>query len=228
MPRLGAAIGGLMWIPIAALAGALLGLPLLNLTRTLIASRVEAPCTSPLISEKAVYGWCGLNLTAFAIITSLLLTQGALSVLFALLLFELMLALSAVDLLIRRIPNELLLAMLLVFALYKTASAGWELTSSLLGALAAGAVFILPSKFGLNIGWGDVKYAVILGFCFGLVGLLQIMLVMGVAMVGHLVYLYIRKKGTRKSLAAMGPYISLGAATAMVFPLLETLLNFKI
>ena len=40
--------------------------------------------------------------------------------------------------------------------------------------------------------------------------------------------LYIRKKGTRKSLAAMGPYISLGAATAMVFPLLETLLNFKI
>lgn len=217
-----------MWIPIAALAGALLGLPLLNLTRTLIASRVEAPPASPLISGKAVYGWCGLNLSAFAIITSLLLPQGALSVLFALLLFELMLALSAVDLLIRRIPNELLLAMLLVFALYKTASAGWALTSSLLGALAAGAVFILPSKFGLNIGWGDVKYAVILGFCFGLIGLLQIMLVMGVAMVGHLVYLYIRKKGTRKSLAAMGPYISLGAATAMVFPLLETLLNFKI
>jgi len=143
-----------MWIPIAALAGALLGLPLLNLTRTLIASRVEAPFTSPLISGKAVYGWCGLNLAAFAIITSLLLPQGTLSVIFALLLFELMLALSAVDLLIRRIPNELLLAMLLVFALYKTASAGWELTSSLLGAIAAGAVLYSLQNLGLTLAGG--------------------------------------------------------------------------
>jgi Flp pilus assembly protein protease CpaA len=95
--------------------------------------------------------------------------------------------------------------------------------SNLFGAILASVVFLVPSRLGLSIGWGDVKYAFVAGLCFGLLSFVQIMLVAAAGLGVYAVYLYATKKGTLKSSAAMGPYISLGVVATMLFPILSGL-----
>ncbi len=217
-----------MAIPIFALIGALLAIPTRALAKKLVRDRQGEPCESRVLSGTySAEAWVFVCALSWALIAAANQTAGAVRLIQFACVFEIMLCLSAVDLVTRRIPNELLVALLLVFILGEVAggSAAQELTGKLLGALIAAVVFMLPSKMGMNIGWGDIKYATVIGLGLGFAGFLQVTAVMALALGAYAVYLYLSRRGTIKSFAAVGPYLSLGVMSTLVFPVLQTVLK---
>lgn len=217
-----------MAIPIFALVGGLMALPARALAKKLVRDRQGEPCESRMLCGMySAEAWVAVSILGWALIAAANQTAGMVRLIQFVCVFEIMLCLSAVDFVTRRIPNELLAALLLVFVIGTAAeggTAGTTLTSKLLGALIASVVFILPSKMGMNIGWGDIKYATVIGLGVGLAGFLQVTAVMALALGAYAVYLYLARRGTVKSFAAMGPYLSLGVMSTLVFPVLQTVL----
>jgi Flp pilus assembly protein protease CpaA len=205
--------------------GALAGYPARMLSCRLIEDRVESVPESklmqgryslPLWMSASSLGWCAIALA--------LPTASVAQLAYTIAIFEIVLCISAVDGLIRKIPNELLISLILMFLASRLTEGGFTgIKSNLFGAILASVVFLVPSRLGLNIGWGDVKYAFVAGLCFGLLSFVQIMLVAAAGLGVYAVYLYATKKGTLKSSAAMGPYISLGVVATMLFPILSGL-----
>lgn len=213
-------------LPIVALAlGALAGYPARMLSCRLIEDRAESVPESklmqgryslPLWMSASSLGWCAIALA--------LPTASVAQLAYTIAIFEIVLCISAVDGLIRKIPNELLISLILMFLASRLTEGGFTgIKSNLFGAILASVVFLVPSRLGLSIGWGDVKYAFVAGLCFGLLSFVQIMLVAAAGLGVYAVYLYATKKGTLKSSAAMGPYISLGVVATMLFPILSGL-----
>lgn len=130
--------------------------------------------------------------------------------------------LSTVDGLIRKIPNELLAA-LLVFrsVLIIVDGDGGSFKTALIGFAAGFMLFQVPAMLGISIGWGDVKYAGAAGFYLGLAGLFQAILIMAIGMGLYGIYLKITKKGNLKTRVPMGPYLSLGMMLAILFPIVN-------
>ena len=214
-----------MTIPVFAVIGALVALPARALSQKLIRDRQGEPCVSRMLcGTHSAAGWAVISMLGWALIAAANREAGMVRLIQFVCVFELMLCLSAVDILIRRIPNELLLALLSVFVIGGIAGGTLQFKSNLLGALIAAAAFTLPSKMGVNIGWGDVKYAAVIGFGLGLIGFLQVTAVMAITLGIYTVYLYVTRRGSIKSFAAIGPYLSLGAVSALVFPVLQTIL----
>ncbi len=217
-----------MAIPVFALIGALMALPTRALAKKLVRDRQGEPCESRMLSGTySAEVWVFVCALGWALIAAANQAAGMVRLIQFVCVFEIMLCLSAVDLVTRRIPNELLAALLLVFIIGEVAggSAAQELTGKLLGAFIAAAVFVLPSKMGMHIGWGDIKYATVIGLGLGLAGFLQVTAVMALALGAYAVYLYLSRRGTIKSFAAVGPYLSLGVMSTLVFPVLQTLLK---
>ncbi|MEL7602255.1 MAG: prepilin peptidase [Bacillota bacterium] len=214
-----------MLILLFALAGAICSVPIRLLTRQLVAARGGRPDESRLLSgvlSAALF--TALGALGFALLSAVIPMTDIVRLIQFLLVFLILLSLSAVDIVVRRIPNELLLALILVYALGHTLNVGWSgITTNLLGAAIAAILFTLPARLGLQIGWGDIKYAVVIGFCFGLAGLLQVTLVMGLGLGLYAAYLYISRRGGLFTSAAIGPYLSLGAVATMVFPVFTTI-----
>ncbi len=212
--------------PIIALGlGALAGYPARMLSRRLIEDRVESVPASKLFDGPGSLAiWMAASALGWGTIVLALGGASAAQLAYTIAIFEIVLCISAVDALIRKIPNELLISLLLVFLASRLAEGGLAgFQNNLFGAGVASVVFLLPSRLGLSIGWGDVKYAFVAGLCFGLLSFVQIMLVAAAGLGVYAVYLYATKKGNLKSHAAMGPYISLGVFSAMVYPLLTKL-----
>ncbi len=208
--------------PMIALAlGALAGYPARMLAVRLIEDRVESVPESKLMQGRyslpiwmsaSSLGWCAVALALPAASVAQLA--------YTIAIFEIVLCISAVDGLIRKIPNELLVSLMLIFLASRLTGGGLAgIKSNLFGAILASVVFLVPSRLGLCIGWGDVKYAFVAGLCFGLLSFVQIMLVAAVGLSVYAVYLYATRKGTLKTSAAMGPYISLGVVATMLFPM---------
>ena len=135
-------------------------------------------------------------------------------------IFLVLVSISAVDDSIRKIPNELLL-MLLILKLGAVAASGSlaPLLPALAGMVVGAVVFIIPSKLGIFIGWGDIKMAAAAGFCLGVVGILQAVLVMGAIIALYSLYLIITKRGGMKTKVAIGPPLSLGMMVSLLLPL---------
>ena len=129
-----------------------------------------------------------------------------------LLVTGLLLAISLVDYWVRRIPNALVLALLL-WAVVEIIWLGQPAPlSAALGLAVAGGLFLLLAIIQRGaMGLGDVKLAAVLGAVLGfplvLTGLLYGILAGGVA---ALVLLATRRAG-RKDAMAYGPYLALGA-----------------
>lgn len=134
--------------------------------------------------------------------------------------FLLLLSLSTIDLSIRKIPNELLI-ILLVLKLSAIAVSGdfISIFPALTGLLIGFILFLIPSYLGIEIGWGDIKLAATAGFCLGIVGMFQAVLVMAVIMAMYLIYLAMTKKGNLKTKVAVGPPLSVGMMVTLLFPL---------
>ncbi|MGN0383445.1 MAG: prepilin peptidase [Eubacterium sp.] len=137
------------------------------------------------------------------------------------LFFLLALNISAVDLLIRRIPNPMLLCMIvlkiadIVVRIISGESAKEVLIPSLIGIIVGYIMFMLPTLLKVSIGAGDVKYSIVLGFYLGIYKYVQAMVIMAILLSVYLIYLKLTKKGGMKTSAPMGPYISIGAIFVM-------------
>lgn len=209
--------------PIVALAlGALAGYPARMLACRLIEDRVDSVPELKLMQGRASLAlWMSASALGWGAIALALASASTAQIAFAIAIFEIVLCIGAVDGLIRKIPNELLIALMLVFIASRLTEGGFAgFKSNLFGAALASVIFLLPSRLGLSVGWGDVKYAFVIGLCFGLLNFVQIMLVMAAGLGVYAVYLYAAKKGNLKTQAAMGPYISLGVVSTMIFPVL--------
>jgi leader peptidase (prepilin peptidase)/N-methyltransferase len=75
----------------------------------------------------------------------------------------------------------------------------------------------------MNIGWGDVKYAGVVGFYIGLTGLFQAIMIMSISLGVFAIYLLLSKKGNLKTMAPMGPAFSLGFFVTILFPIITNI-----
>ena len=111
----------------------------------------------------------------------------------------------------RVIPNELVLSILILSAVFGfTGAIAFNIWQSLLGLAACFIIFLVPSFFGKQVGAGDIKLAAAMGFALGLVGGLY-----AVAAMGALVLLYVLLERDVpliqrfKTMIPMGPFLAL-------------------
>ena len=118
----------------------------------------------------------------------------------------------------RIIPNELVLAILVLAAVFGfSGTFSFQIWSSLLGLAACFVLFFLPSLFGKNIGAGDVKLAAAMGFALGLTGSLYAVAGMGVFVLGYLL-LQVRVPVLErlKAVIPMGPFLALALVVVSI------------
>ena len=145
------------------------------------------------------------------------LGENVVSLIFSLVLSTCCIDLSAVDLAIRRIPNQMLLIILIAGLA--------NLVMSLIGIAVSFLIFYIPKLVGLYMGNGDVKLSAVFGFALGFVGYIQAMVVMAVISVLLLIVLIITKKGNGKTKTPMGPALSIGAVLTVLLPLLSNVIG---
>jgi len=111
----------------------------------------------------------------------------------------------------RIIPNELVLAILLLAAVFGlTGAIPFEIWSSLLGFAACFVIFFVPSLFGRKIGAGDVKLAAVMGFALGLTGALYAIVCMGLLVLAYVLIDQRMPLPQRlKAMIPMGPFLAL-------------------
>jgi len=133
---------------------------------------------------------------------------------------------SVVDILLRRIPNSILIGMLalqvadigymIVAEDAEPASVIWPAIG---GLVIAYLIFMIPAVIGLSVGGGDVKYSAVIGFMLKFTDYTEAMFVMAVATLAYFIYLKITKTGNMKSKVPMAPFLSIGAIVAMATPI---------
>ena len=118
----------------------------------------------------------------------------------------------------RIIPNELVLAILVLAAAFGlTGQIPFQIGSSLLGLAACFVLFFLPSVFGRSIGAGDVKLAAAMGFALGLTGSLYAIVGMGVLVLGYvLLSSNLRFSERLKQTIPMGPFLTVALVAVSV------------
>ena len=118
----------------------------------------------------------------------------------------------------RIIPNELVLAILILAAAFGlTGQIPFQIGSSLLGLAACFVLFFLPSVFGRSIGAGDVKLAAAMGFALGLTGSLYAIVGMGVLVLGYvLVSSNLHFSERLKQTIPMGPFLTVALVAVSV------------
>ncbi|NCC75303.1 MAG: hypothetical protein EOM08_02585 [Clostridia bacterium] len=138
-----------------------------------------------------------------------------------------LLALSATDLAIRKIPNDTLLLLLLAqIARLATGFSLQGLGQSLVGLVTGYFFFSLPALFGKPIGRGDIKLAAVIGFCLGPAGTLQSIAVMGLFSGLYFLLLILTRRGNLKSKVPIGPILSIGMLVSVQFPLVDKMSIF--
>jgi prepilin signal peptidase PulO-like enzyme (type II secretory pathway) len=208
-----------MVLPVSILMGGALGEAARRVSRRLIANRIGLLMEPPSLNGQwgslqwILAGALGCGAIAFWSADPVKGVETAM-------IFLVLVSISAVDDSIRKIPNELLL-MLLILKLGAVAASGSlaPLLPALAGMVVGAVVFIIPSKLGIFIGWGDIKMAAAAGFCLGVVGVLQAVLVMGAIIALYSLYLIITKSGGMKTKVAIGPPLSLGMMISLLLPL---------
>jgi leader peptidase (prepilin peptidase)/N-methyltransferase len=114
------------------------------------------------------------------------------------------------DALHRIIPNEAVLAIILLAAAFGFAGAiPFQIVSSLIGLAGCFVLFFVPGLFGKSIGAGDVKLAAAMGFALGIAGSLYAIVGMGVLILGYILVSHSVPMAQRlKSMIPMGPFLS--------------------
>lgn len=213
---------GLIHIIAVCALGLALGLISMKLTDKMIADRLEADMKVVGIKNKFTpYIWMGLMAAAAVLLylaeaSWILLAEG-------MIIISICACIGMTDISIRRVPNQLLLALLctktvmIIFdiAVNKKFELGM-IAEPIVGLFFAYLIFTFPVQLGVSIGAGDVKYAAVVGFYYGIFGFFQTMAVAGVGVFVYYLHLRITKKGNRKSLVAMGPFISVGMIAVML------------
>jgi prepilin signal peptidase PulO-like enzyme (type II secretory pathway) len=145
-------------------------------------------------------GWVGWQATSLPMATS------------ALVVTALLLCITLVDLQIRRIPDELVLA-LLAWAVVQMLWLGqpdWR--AAVIGLAVAGGLFFVLALIGRGVvGLGDVKLEAALGALLGYPAVLAAMAAGVIAGGLAAAVLLLTRRAGRKEAFAYGPYLALGA-----------------
>lgn len=202
-----------------ALGGILMGLAFYQISAVQIENRTADILILQKVKRKSdVALFIGFTALGFGLIGMIVADRSARFE--TMVLFCICLCIGWIDFLIRRIPNELVLSIVLCKVLFLCVHHEFgSLLQSLIGLAAALFIFLIPFQIKMPIGTGDIKYAAVVGFYLGVLGFLQVMAVMAAALMVYLVYLLATKKGSWRTAAAMGPYISLGVIVATLFPI---------
>lgn len=201
------------------IAGCILGESMRYITRRLLQNRTAQPVQNPALTSRwshFIWAAAGAGLCAAVCVFVPELLRGVQIVGSILILASI----AIIDNSVRKIPNELIAALVILKAV--TAIVGGDpasLIPAAIGMAAGFVLFLIPSRFGVYIGWGDIKFAAVAGFCLGIIGILQATLIMSAALVVYLLYLNITKKGNWKTKVAIGPSLSLGIGITLLFPL---------
>ncbi len=130
--------------------------------------------------------------------------------LYLLLMLGVAASVAYIDATTRLIPNELVLSVIALAAIFGFSGAiTFRIGSSLLGFAVCLIVFLLPALFRKAVGEGDVKLAAAMGFALGLTNSLYAIVCMGI-----LVFLYfiIERKAplvaSLKAMIPMGPFLA--------------------
>ena len=214
-----------MKILITVIYGALLGMVTIPLSKKLALSRTEDPGDVALLNKKSIQvvsvvlgiaATAGLTFTADA--ADLYIRN--------LLLLIPIFGLSFVDAVVRKIPNSLLLSMLVVEAGYLIyhciSSKSVEIIPSIfIGFFIGMVVCLIPSLLKIPMGAGDIKYSGVIGICIYATGYFQAMVTMSILIAIYYFYLKLTKKGDLKTQVPMGPFLSVGTVVAMCFSIFD-------
>ncbi len=222
-----------------AVLGLIVGFLSLKIAKKQIAVRVEKipelgeKFNPALLERKWIpYFWVICFIVLY--IVSLLTCSNLISLIYTVIFIFCSFNIAAVDLAIRRIPNELLLILLLISIIRdivepivtkNTSDIKYNLIYALIGIVGGFVLYIIPSLFGIYIGSGDIKLSAVIGFSLGIIGYIQAMLIMAFIMFVYLVILLITKKGGLKTKAPMGPSLAVGAVFTLLFPFLQGHIN---
>jgi leader peptidase (prepilin peptidase)/N-methyltransferase len=129
---------------------------------------------------------------------------------------------SAVDITIKKIPNELILMTLFIAgAFLVTGQSTSNILLNMLGFIIGFVIFTLPAFIGKGAGWGDVKYAAAVGFCLGIYGLMTAIIIMAFFLTFYTMFIIISGRGSLKSKVPLGPFITSGFVSVMILNLLK-------
>ena len=213
---------------IAIVYGTVIGVITIPLSKKLASTRTEDPGElAPLgrISVKLLLIFAGVAFSAGLVFTAAddfpLLARN-------MLLLIPILSICAVDALVRKIPNPLLLSMLvieLVYVLYYCISNKTTdiIPKIFVGFLLGMVVGILPGFLKIPMGAGDKKYMAVIGICIYATGYFQSMILMSLFVLIFYIGLKITKKGNIKTQIPMGPFLSVGTVITMCFSVFDVL-----
>lgn len=208
--------------------GIILGVVTIFASKKLTLKRTEdpvkaAPIDTPLFKVMSIV--VGIIASVAVMLTA---TDTALVIRNELLLIPIA-SIAVVDSLVRKIPNPLLLLMIIIQAVYLTY---YSITNDVSILLTAGFGFFIgfascafTTLLKVPVGAGDTKYCACLGLCIYFQLFLQSMVIVGLLAVVCLIYLKVTKKGGIKTLIPLGPLISLASVISLCFPFLEKIVG---
>lgn len=194
---------------VSFIVGLVMGFVSKQVTKILIINRNGDIKGSKILDGTYSSLFWGLSSAVGYVVITALFFGNTLRMIECVLVFSVCLIIPAVDFEIKKIPNELLLSLLLLKIVMLVLSKG-NFSDAIFGMLFAATVFLAPTKIGKTIGAGDIKLAMIVGFFVGPVGFIQTIAIMGLSLSIYLAYLMVTRKGGLKTSTALGPYISLG------------------
>lgn len=203
---------------LTTLLGVVIGFLSLSLTKRLITNRVGLDFKFHLTNSKyAFLIWSIAYGSAFKMI-EFYFKQDMVQFIEALMIFSILASISIVDLLIRKIPNSMLLSLIIIHSSFVIYNGNWSNLLTSLSALVIGfSVFLLPSFFGLSIGGGDIKLAAVVAYCVGIQGFIIAMISMVISLLFYIFYLFATKRGNLKSMSALGPFLAIGCLVAFIY-----------
>lgn len=212
-------------ILIAVVYGIILGIITILLSRRLILNRTEETDKADTLKKASVYILflvLGMGASTAVMLTA---QTTALAVRNLLLLIPIF-GISCVDAVIRKIPNSLLLSMIVIQLAYAVYFCITEKSAELVGTMLGGAIISMlvcsiPPIFKIPIGAGDIKYSGVIGLSLYAFGYFQSMILMAVFVAIYFVYLKVKKKGGMKTQIPMGPFLSIGTVISMCFSVFD-------
>lgn len=221
----------LVKIAVGVAYGIILGIVTIPLSKKLTLKRTEDPVKAAPI-DRPIFK-IGMVVLGMAASVGVVLTSADIAILIRnLALLVPIASIAVVDALVRKIPNPLLLAMIIIQIVYLTytgvSTHDFQIfLTAILGFVIGFAACTLPSVLKIPVGSGDIKYSAVIGLCIYFSGYIQAMVLMGVVAIICLLYLKISKKGGLKTMIPMGPLISIGTVITMCFSFVEKFADFS-
>lgn len=205
----------ILWATFGAACGMLMTWPAVLIANRMLQKRTREPVRlsgKPLAAALLIAGIAGGCIAWTGGVT--------METLYGTLTLGVSLMIALIDAKHRIIPNELILSVIALAALF--GAFGWiafDWISSLIGFLACFILFLLPSLAKKQVGAGDVKLAAAMGFALGLYGSMA-----AIAVMGALVLLYTLAEQRVLSLQVIRRMIPMGPFLAAALVIVQTVM----